>query len=185
VLTNSKIPSDRLRGFSRVHRYIGTECSAPEILTALRTAGDVPRISRAFTIGISKLYEIRNLLKASQEGHKRTGAFHAALLHHLINEDHVLAEDLGRHNALDKAIGLAVTRGLDLTECLLFSTGRLTADVVSKCAWTSIPLLVSSSVATDAGVTFATKANVTLIGAFKGRTMRLYHEGATRIAVLR
>ncbi|MHA3964898.1 MAG: formate dehydrogenase accessory sulfurtransferase FdhD, partial [Candidatus Thorarchaeota archaeon SMTZ1-45] len=171
------VPQPR-KGFSQIRRFIGTECSAPEVLRELRTAEGLPTISKRIEIGLNKLYETTGLLRDAQVGRKQTGALHGALLYSLSEEKYVMAEDLGRHNAVDKTIGLAAQENIDLTECMMISSGRLTADIVSKCAWTSIPLLVSFAVSTDAGVKFAQKANITLIGAFKGGRMRVYNEGA-------
>ncbi|MFW9910550.1 MAG: formate dehydrogenase accessory sulfurtransferase FdhD [Candidatus Thorarchaeota archaeon] len=170
------------RGFSQIRRFIGTECSAPEILRELRTADGIPRNDSHIDIEYDGILQAADFLRSLQEGRKKTGALHGALIKQFSTEDYAFVEDLGRHNAADKAIGLAVEKGLDLTQCLMISTGRLTADIVSKCAWTRIPLLISFAVATDAGVKFAEKANLTLIGAFKGKRMRLYHQGAARIS---
>jgi FdhD protein len=169
------------RGFSQVRRFMGTECSAPEVLRDLRTAEGVPTINKSIDIELSTLFEIAGKLRDSQTDRKRTGAFHGALIYSLADDGYLFAEDIGRHNAVDKTIGQAARQGLDLTRCLVFTSGRLTADIVSKCAWTSIPLLVSFAVSTDAGVKFAQKANLTLVGAFKGRSLRVYNQGACRI----
>jgi len=169
------------RGFSQIRRFIGTECSAPEILKELRSAAGVPSISKSIEVHIDALSEVAKLLRDSQTGRQKTGALHGALVKEIHSNKFTISEDLGRHNAVDKAIGLAVNQRLDLSRCMLFSSGRLTADVVSKCAWTSIPLLVSYAVSTDAGVKFAKKANLTLVGAFKGTKMRVYNQGACKI----
>lgn len=171
------------RGFSQVRRFIGTECNAPDVLRELRTAEGVPRISKTMNIAFDTLFDIAGKLRDSQTDRKRTGAFHGALTYSLPAGEYVFAEDIGRHNAVDKTIGQAVRKGFDLTECLVFTSGRLTADIVSKCAWTSIPLLVSFGVSTDAGVKFAQKANLTLVGAFKGRSLRVYNQGACKISL--
>jgi len=181
IKTREDVKPNIDRGFSQVRRFIGTECSAPEILRELRTAYGIPSISQSNEIGLSDLFSTADLLRRSQEARRKTGAFHGALAMSLDMNRHVITEDLGRHNAVDKAIGLAIKQNFDLTNCLMISSGRLTADIVSKCAWASIPLLVSFAVSTDAGVKFAQKANITLVGALKGKTMRVYNRGACRL----
>ncbi len=101
---------------------------------------------------------------------------------HIPNNTRVSAEDIGRHSAVDKAIGLAIETNVDLKNCFLFCTGRLTADVVSKAAWTSIPLVASHSVATDAGVRYAKKANITILAGFRHRRFWQYNTGAGLIS---
>jgi FdhD protein len=181
ITVTDQARTDTQRGFSQVRRFIGTECSAPEILRTLRTAEGIPVMTHKVTVTFSRIYDASRLMFEAQVGRKRTGALHGAAIYAISDDDHVFAEDLGRHNAVDKAIGLAIERGLDLRSCFAICTGRLTADVVSKCAWTSVPLLVSFAVATDAGIKFAQKANLTLVGAFKGKRMRLYNTGAAEI----
>lgn len=182
IKTKEDVTTDTQRGFSQIRRFIGTECSAPEVLRELRTAEGVPLIKKTIEIELDSLFEIAGKLRDLQVGRKKTGAFHGALIYNHATDEYVFAEDLGRHNAVDKTIGKAVQQGFDLTECMVFTSGRLTADIVSKCAWTSIPLLVSFAVSTDAGVKFAQKANLTLVGAFKGRSLRIYNQGACSIS---
>ncbi len=172
---------NRQRAFSQIRRFIGTECSAPELLRDLRTAQGLPCIKNEIDVSFERMQKGIKLLNELQVNRRKTGAFHGALLHHIEANQYVIAEDLGRHNAVDKAIGMAIVQGIEPMSCFLISSGRLTADIVSKCAWTRIPLLASFAVSTDAGVKFAQKANITLIGSFKGHKMRLYNQGAASI----
>lgn len=72
-------------------------------------------------------------------------------------------EDIGRHNALDKAIGYAALNGYDKRQCILFTTGRVPTDMVKKAIFSQIPVLVSKSSPTDAAVELARRYNLTLI----------------------
>jgi FdhD protein len=164
-----------------IRRVVTTECSAPDMLRTLRTGGEIPRLDFKLEVEPDLIFSISSEMREVQEVHRKTGATHAALIQEIGREARIIAEDLGRHNAVDKCIGLAAAQSRDFRKCLLFSSGRLTADVVSKCSWSSIPLLVSSSVATDAGVKVAEKGNITLIGALRGNRMRVYHEGAAKL----
>ena len=74
-----------------------------------------------------------------------------------------LCEDLGRHNAMDKVIGCALRDGLDLSECILFSSGRLPSDMVAKTIRAGIPVLCSKSLCTDKGAELAKEYNLRLI----------------------
>jgi FdhD protein len=170
------------RGFSQIRRFMSTECSAPDVLRELRTGGNLPKVRGSFSIKLDKVFELSKAMKHLQEIFSKTGSTHAAMIVDLTDNTEVIAEDLGRHNALDKAIGLAIESKIDLENTVAIVTGRLTADVVSKCSWVSIPLLVSSSLATDAGVKFAQTSNLTLIGAMKGTRARIYHEGAADLS---
>ncbi|MBY8998425.1 MAG: formate dehydrogenase accessory sulfurtransferase FdhD [Candidatus Thorarchaeota archaeon] len=172
----------RGKGFSQIRRFVGTECSAPEMLQELRTGGDIPTLENSLNIPLSTLYETSAILRHHQPIHQKTHGTHAAMLTQIPDNTLVSAEDIGRHSAVDKAIGLAIETDIELKKCFLFCTGRLTADVVSKAAWTSIPLVASHSVATDAGVRYAKKANITILAGFRHRRFWQYHAGAGLIS---
>ncbi len=169
------------RGFSQVRRFMSTECSAPEVLIELRTGGSIPTVQHELTVGLEQLVASQARMNEGQELYRETHGAHAAFIGQVDGEEYSVAEDIGRHNAIDKAIGLAVKKGMDLRSAFLLCTGRLTADVVSKCAWTSIPLVASYSAATDAGVIFAKKANITMMGMFRGNRAKIYNLGAAQI----
>ncbi|MFX1578386.1 MAG: formate dehydrogenase accessory sulfurtransferase FdhD [Promethearchaeota archaeon] len=169
--------------FSQVRRFMSTECSAPEMLIELRTGGRIPKVESGPEINFAEIVNASEILRDYQEIHKKTRGTHAALIGDTVRGKYFVAEDIGRRNAVDKAIGLAIKDGTDMSESYLFSTGRLTADVVSKCAWSSIPLLASFAVTTDAGFKFAQKANITLVGLVRRHACRLYNEAAARLVL--
>lgn len=94
--------------------------------------------------------------------HRKTGATHGCYLSYRGVYQGVF-EDIGRHNALDKAVGYALINGLVFRECILFTTGRVPVDMVEKAATAGIPILVSKSVPTAEAVELAKRCNLTLI----------------------
>ena len=79
--------------------------------------------------------------------YRTTHAVHSCLL---LRAGRILyrCEDLGRHNALDKAVGCALTEGVPLAECVLFTSGRVPVDMVRKTIRAGVPALVSKSMPT-------------------------------------
>ena len=79
--------------------------------------------------------------------YRATHAVHSCLL---LRAGRILyrCEDLGRHNALDKAVGCALTEGVPLAECVLFTSGRVPVDMVRKAIRAGVPALVSKSMPT-------------------------------------
>ena len=86
-------------------------------------------------------------------------------------------EDIGRHNALDKAVGWAVKNGVELSQCMLFTTGRLPADMVSKAIRAGVPLLASKTFPTDRGAALARGHGLTLITVRLGGQALVWSDG--------
>lgn len=107
---------------------------------------------------------------------RRTGGVHAAALYKQNGELISFSEDVGRHNAVDKVIGLALLEECDFNfeQCFLTSTGRLTGDIVLKALRLRIPVVASLASAVDSGIEVARKTGVTLIGFVRGYRMNLY-----------
>lgn len=82
--------------------------------------------------------------------------------------------DVGRHNAVDKAVGAAFFKGLDLSEYYMLSTGRQPAYMVTKAARAGIPLIATKAMPFDSGVEAAKKANVCLIGQLRKESMLVF-----------
>lgn len=103
-----------------------------------------------------------------------SGGTHAAVLIDKSGELMAFAEDIGRHNAVDKVIGEAAIKGVDFSRILLASTGRLTSEIVIKDIQMGIPVLVSLSAPTDMGVKIAEAFGLTLIGFARGKRFNIY-----------
>ncbi|MBR3307496.1 MAG: formate dehydrogenase accessory sulfurtransferase FdhD [Lachnospiraceae bacterium] len=72
-------------------------------------------------------------------------------------------EDISRHNAMDKAVGYALLNDIKLSECMLYTTGRVPEDMVRKAVMAGVPVLISKAVPTDASVRLAAEYGLTLI----------------------
>ena len=82
--------------------------------------------------------------------------------------------DVGRHNAIDKAVGAAFLKGLDLSQHYMLSTGRQPAYMVTKAARAGIPLIATKAMPFDSGVEAAKKANVCLVGQLRKESMLIF-----------
>ena len=78
-------------------------------------------------------------------------------------------EDVGRHNAVDKVSGWMLIEKIDPEDKILYTTGRLTSEMVLKAVSMKIPVLVSRSGFTSLAVDLAKQFNLTMVGRFKGK----------------
>ncbi len=94
--------------------------------------------------------------------HSKTRGTHSCYLY--LPDGNIEAfEDISRHNAMDKAVGHAVLNGVDLSACMLYTTGRVPEDMVIKALFSGVKVLISKSVPTDAAVELALKNGLKLI----------------------
>ena len=107
--------------------------------------------------------------------HRRTRGTHTA---YLSNREGILLfrEDIGRHNALDKAVGSALIDGIDLSQCLLFTSGRMPTDMTAKVVRAGIPILASKSAATDKTIQMARDCSLTLICNANRESFDVFHD---------
>lgn len=125
---------------------------------------------------------IRQAVKAGLESslHTETGGIHIVGLFDKNGVAVQIVEDIGRHNALDRAIGFALENGFDLSETFLICSGRISSEMARKCLIAGIPIVASRGATTTLAVAIAKQANLTLIGFVRSNRMNIY-AGAERI----
>ncbi len=84
------------------------------------------------------------------------------------------ADDIGRHNAVDKVLGECFLKGVDLSEAMLLTTGRLTYEMVVKALRGGVPLTVTRSVASTMAVDLAEEYHLCLVGGLRGDTLTVF-----------
>ena len=97
----------------------------------------------------------------------------------------VIAEDIGRHNTIDKIAGQCLMTGLSIKDGLLLTTGRLSSEILSKATRMETPVVVSRSSPTDRAISLARDLGITLVGYARGDRLSVYtHEERVQGALL-
>ena len=118
------------------------------------------------------LWELVPSIARAQEAYRATGGIHAAALADESGTLVALAEDVGRHNAVDKVIGQAALAGR--SGVILVATGRASSDIVAKAARAHIPVVASFSSSTSLAVRLADAAGITLAGYLRRNRFTVY-----------
>src|SRR2546428_11595636 len=116
----------------------------------------------------SWLYEMTRAINTMPSLYRDAGAIHGCVLGRE-GTPVCYTEDVGRHNAVDKIAGWIYRHGVDPADKILYTTGRLTSEMVIKTVRMGIPILVSRSGFTAWGVDLARRAGLTLIGRARGQ----------------
>jgi FdhD protein len=143
--------------------------------------GNVRRIESAWTLSPGLIAGMPATLRAAQATFDETGGLHAA---GVFDRNGVLvasAEDVGRHNAVDKVIGreLLLDR-IPLSDRVLFVSGRTSFEIVQKAVVAGVPIVAAVSAPSSLAIELARDANVTLLGFVRGDACNIY-SGAHRI----
>ncbi len=122
----------------------------------------------ATPVRTSDLYTLAATINRTPSLYLEAGAIHGTVL---CQGDRPLVymEDVGRHNAVDKIAGWMLSEGVPADDKILYTTGRLTSEMVIKTAMMGIPVLASRSGFTAWGVEIARQVGLTLIGRMKGQ----------------
>jgi FdhD protein len=126
-------------------------------------------------IDIEMFLSLPKKLRNAQSDFARTGGIHAAGIFDVNGELKIAREDIGRHNAVDKAIGRAfLDRLLPLDRNLLLVSGRASFEIVQKALAAGIPIVAAVSAPSTLAVDFARESNQTLIGFLRPPSFNIY-----------
>jgi len=133
------------------------------------------------TVSQSQLYAIVDAIRLQQSIYKTSGSVHGCALF-CGRQMLVFVEDVGRHNAIDTIAGWMWMQPGDAMrgdDKVFYTTGRLTSEMVIKCAQMGIPFLLSRSGLTQMGHEIAQRVGITMVGRCQGRHYLLF-SGASR-----
>ncbi len=131
------------------------------------------KIISEFKVNSAAVSKLMLDFQKRSEVYLKTGGTHSAAL---ADEKGILAlrEDIGRHNAIDKVIGYALSQTKTFEDKILITSGRVSSEVVFKVKKCGIPIIISRAAATNQTVRLAREMNLTLVGFARGSRMNVY-----------
>ncbi len=162
---------DRIQ-ISRLHaRVILSACGSG---SPYQYKGKTPEVESTLSVKAQVIFDSVNQLNFKAEGFRLTGGLHVAAIYKEDGTMVCLAEDVGRHNAVDKVIGIAAFSKVDFGLCFIALSGRISGDVAFKAAKVGLPIVASLSAALSSGIFTAQKSNLTLAGFVRGKRLNVY-----------
>ena len=162
---------DRVK-ISRLHaRVIPSACGSG---SPYQFTGKIPKVKSNLKVKAQVIFDSVNQLNFKAEGFRQTGGLHVAAIYKADGQLVALAEDVGRHNAVDKVIGMAALGKVDFGECFLALSGRMSGDVAFKAAKVGLPIVASLAAALSSGIALADGAELTLAGFVRGKRINVY-----------
>jgi FdhD protein len=141
----------------------------------------VAKVTTEVTVTGEALRSLPAKLSLAQAQFAQTGGLHAVGLFTLAGELELVREDVGRHNAMDKAIGRRVLDGRSsLGETVVMASGRLSFELVQKVAMAGAPVLCAVSAPSSLAVRAAERFGLTLVGFVREGRFTIY-TGANRV----
>ncbi|WKY48416.1 formate dehydrogenase accessory sulfurtransferase FdhD [Eubacteriaceae bacterium ES3] len=161
-----------LREMMHISKSDATACGNNNIMLEVGRKQKIKKVSK-IRVEPDFIFLLSDACNRQAELFKETGGTHSCSMM-TGNREVLFCEDIGRHNAIDKLIGKALIEGIDLSKCIIFSSGRIPLDMVFKVIRGGIPVIASHSAPTGKAVELAKEYDLTLIGFVRGKRMNLY-----------
>jgi FdhD protein len=145
-------------------RTVTTGCGQGTVFGDLMEEIDAVQLRRDVSLTDENLFVLLDKVRKHETIYKQAGAVHGCALAGTEGEILMFVEDVGRHNAVDAIAGFMWLDDIDGSDKLFYTTGRLTSEMVIKCAQMRIPFLVSRSGLTQMGHAIAEKVGITMLG---------------------
>jgi FdhD protein len=172
VRLNEGVDVENRVKLSRLHaRVIPSACGSG---SPYQYIGKPPIVRSQLLVKPRVVFESVNQLNFKAEGFRQTGGLHVAAIYEGEGSLVALAEDVGRHNAVDKVIGMSAMAKVDFGMCFLALSGRMSGDVAFKAAKVGLPIVASLAAALSSGIALAESSNLTLAGFVRGKRMNIY-----------
>ena len=182
TLTDKEIP--RLQTSER-NFYTTSSCGVcgKSSIDAIKTVSPFANQPDDISVPVGLFYSLQNTLKKQQEVFQNTGGLHASGLFDLKGNIILLREDVGRHNALDKAIGASFLQDqLPLNRTILLLSGRASFELIQKASMAGIRIVAAIGAPSSLALQLAQEFGITLIGFLGNERFNIY-SGSDRLKI--
>ena len=167
VAITTRKQKDNSKKFQK--RTVTSGCGQGTVYGDLMEEIDAVELRSDVTLADAELFVLLEKVRRHETIYKQAGAVHGCALASTAGEILMFVEDVGRHNAVDAIAGFMWLDAVDGADKVFYTTGRLTSEMVIKCAQMRIPFLVSRSGLTHMGYTIAQRVGLTMLGRASGR----------------
>jgi len=150
-------------------RTVTSGCGQGTVFGDLMEEIDQVKLRDDVSLTDENLFILLDKVRRHETIYKQAGAVHGCALADTQGEILMFVEDVGRHNAVDAIAGYMWLDAIDGSDKVFYTTGRLTSEMVIKCAQMRIPFLVSRSGLTQMGHEIAKKVGMTMLGRASGK----------------
>jgi FdhD protein len=150
-------------------RTVTSGCGQGTVFGDLMEEIDSIRLRDDVSLTDENLFTLLDKVRRHETIYKQAGAVHGCALADTQGEILMFVEDVGRHNAVDAIAGYMWLDAIDGSDKVFYTTGRLTSEMVIKCAQMRVPFLVSRSGLTQMGHEIAKKVGMTMLGRASGK----------------
>jgi FdhD protein len=169
------VPADGLRARLKRNFVMSSSCgvcgktSIDSIRRRVMPPSDSARVAPVTLLALSEK------LREGQRVFAATGGLHGAAIFSLDGSMLAIREDVGRHNAVDKVIGYALTNAMvPLAQHIMMVSGRLSFEIVQKAAAAGVPILAAVSAPSSLAVELAEEIGTTLVGFLRDGSFNIY-----------
>ncbi|WP_224981467.1 formate dehydrogenase accessory sulfurtransferase FdhD [Geomonas agri] len=131
-------------------------------------------IADGVQVPVTAIFELMKQVALSSAKYKSHGGVHSAAVGDTAGRLLLHAEDLGRHNTIDRLAGEALLKGIPLSGTILATSGRVSAEMATKAALLGIAVIVSRTSPTDMAIRICEDAGIALVGYLRGTRFTAY-----------
>lgn len=154
-------------------RTLTSGCGKGTVFYSVVDSFKSKKVDQSFKLDTEALKDLMRKFNRYSDMFLETGGVHSCALSD--GKDIVVfADDIGRHNALDKIIGEAVMKDIGFDDKVVITTGRISSEIMIKIAKRGIPAIVSKSAPTQLAIEIAEDLGITVIGFARGQKMNIY-----------